>query len=108
MSTPIQNVNLGRPCSATHDRLRHESYDDAQEIKQERYLADAWEEFADGELDDEIRDLVAEDTYDATEIIIHYCFKKERPTYPVLSFTDFRTRIEALVERRASQMVEEL
>ena len=28
MSTPVQNVNLGRPCSATQDRLRHETYED--------------------------------------------------------------------------------
>ena len=107
MNTPIQNVNLGRPCSAKYDRLRREDYETAQEFIYERALVQAKEEFADGELDDEIRDLVADEPLDATAIALAYMFPREI-LWNACAGKDFVATVEGVIERRAQLIMEEL
>ena len=108
MNTPIQNVNLGRPCRVKHDRLRRESYEDAQELLpgQGKHLLDAWTEFFNGELDHELRDLVSDESLAATELAKMVCWPKR--FYGSGCKLHFVATCEAMVERRASRMAEEL
>ena len=97
---------------ATFDHDRFMSMQDAAEIKAEMCMGRARAEFAAGELDDEIRDRVADEPMDAVNIALAamYCYSADgmRREPFAASERDFRAMVEDVISGRAERLAEEL
>ena len=82
------------------------------------YYNMAWDEFNHGYFDDEINDFVQDHGFDATKIALAACYPMEnsagirtttrgrRLMFPDAK-RDFRVHVEAIIERRAGELMEE-
>ena len=107
------------PDHATQDLDKFLSMQDAAEIKAEQNMDRARAEFAAGELDDEIRDRVADEPMDAVNIALAAVYNVRpdagdrnkgamyRAPFPP-SQTDFYNMVEDVISGRAERMAEEL
>ena len=111
MSTPIQNVNLGRPCRVKHDRLRHESYEDAQTVVYKRCLSEAQDDFNLGELDEEIREAAVDENNSFVALALNALYGTHGAPLcygpmPV-DFATVERIVDAAIERRTRELMEE-
>lgn len=79
---------------------------EAQEVLYEMALERAQAEFAGGELDDQIRDNIADECIDAANMALHLAYpdKFYRPTVNIASFM---AMVEGVIEDRAKLLMEE-
>jgi hypothetical protein len=106
------------------DEARHDREQTAQEMLEEMGMEQALEEFASGDLDDEMRDAVADDPTDAFEIARFWiCLDDEIKAdiqtriaacelhpglfyEPRINVQSFGTTIDGIINRRAREITE--
>ena len=88
---------------------RHDRDNTAYEVLEEMGREQAEEEFARGELDDEIRDAVADECHDAVAIALHHCYAIRGCKAYEMSETKkrFKARIEHIISQRAIRIAED-
>jgi hypothetical protein len=89
------------------DEIRHDRMQEAQTMNYERCLVRAREMFAMGELTDQIRDLVADDPIDATNIALRVCYGNHF-FYPRINVDAFEATVEGIIEKQAQRLLEDL
>ena len=76
------------------------------------YYNMAWDEFNHGDFDDEINDMVQDHGFNATKIALAKCYPMEgnqrgKRAQFLPAEVDFRAHVEAIIERRAGELMRE-
>jgi predicted transcriptional regulator len=96
-------------CPVAHDEAKHDRLATAYEVLEEIGREQAEEEFARGELDDEIRDAVADECNNAVAIALHHCYaiRGMRAVEQSKTKTKFRETVDRIISQRAIRIAQD-
>ena len=95
------------PCRVSAELRAYEAsqVDDTDLREQAQDLS--WSDFVEGNLDDRLDELAADEAYDAVRIAVYHCFQQHRHE-PRCSIRDYTATVQSVIDARAEEIYQEL